>query len=357
MELRKVAKISLMTVSSMGVRMTPLKRQAVHSSKFFEMESTSAETNVLNVSAALGLSTKVLTKFVDDSPIAHFIRTELRARNIAYESKDVTQDGPWGARHQINFADSGYGLRGPRVYNDRAGEVGRSISAADFDLERLFAAEGCQILHLSGLFAAMSPETGQACLEIARFAKKEGSKISFDLNHRASFWKNRESELRAIFREIASLSDILIGNEEDFQLALGLAGPEAGGSDLSAKISAYREMLSTAETEFPAVEVFATTLREVESANVHHWGAMLKRGADFYVEEPREIPVLDRIGGGDAFVGGLLYGLLREWEPERCLQFGWASGVLATTLLTDYVTPADEEQIWSIYKGNARVRR
>ena len=115
---------------------------------------------------------------------------------MEYEGKEVEQGGPWGYRHQFNIADSGYGPRGPIVHNDRAGEVGRTLSAKDFDLPRIFGREGVQIVHLSGLIAALSPETGAFCLELARAAKAHGTRISFDLNHRASFWKNREQELR-----------------------------------------------------------------------------------------------------------------------------------------------------------------
>jgi 2-dehydro-3-deoxygluconokinase len=357
MNLREDAQVSLITLSSMGVRITPAGRQPVHLSRLYEMQSTSAETNVLSVSAALGLRAKVLTKFVAGSPVAQFIKGELRRRNIEFEGPDVPQGGPWGYRHQFNIADSGFGARGPRVHNDRAGEVGRTLSAADFDLERVFGREGCKILHLSGLIAAMSPETARCCLAMAHAAKGGGALVSFDLNFRASFWKGRESELRAVFAEMAGLSDILIGNEEDFQLALGIEGPEAGGRGLSAKTDSFKEMIARVQKACPDARVFATTLREVVSANSHNWGALLLAGGQWYVEPPREIPVLDRIGGGDAFVSGLLYGILKDWEPEKWLQFGWASGALATTATEDFATPADEEQVWDIYKGNARVKR
>ncbi len=357
MELLKDAKYDLVSLSSMGVRITPMDRQPVQISGIYEMKSTSAETNVLNVSAALGRRTKVLTKFVQDSAIAAFIKSELRKRGIEYEGPDVPQGGPWGYRHQFNIADSGYGLRGPRVMNDRAGEVGCTLDAGDFDLKTLFEKEGCAILHLSGLIAALSQQTTKCCLEVAHMAKANGTKISFDLNYRASFWVGREAELLRSFREIAAMSDILIGNEEDFQLALGVPGPEAGGKDLSAKIQGFQAMIADVQAAYPQVSCFATTLREVLNANVHNWGAILLAEDAWYVEQPREIQVLDRIGGGDGFVGGLLYGLLRGWAPEQCLQFGWATGVLATTVLTDYASPADEEQVWSIYKGNARVKR
>jgi len=341
----------------MGVRLIPADRQPVHTSSLYEMQSTSAETNVLNVSASLGLNTKVLTRFVEGSPISQYLKSELRKRNIAYEGQDVPQGGPWGYRHQFNIADSGYGSRGPRVHNDRAGEVGRSLTASDFNLEQLFEKDGCKVLHLSGLIGAMSEETAQCCLDIAQYAKKSGTLISFDLNYRASFWEKREQELRAVFIEIASLADILIGNEEDFQLSLGIEGPEAGGSGISAKIDGFKGMIDATRKQFPNTKVFATTLREVNNANSHHWGAIMLAGDKWYVEQPREIVVLDRIGGGDSFVGGLLYGLLKGWDPEKWLQFGWATGAFATTVLTDYVTPADEAQVWSIYKGNARVKR
>ncbi len=356
-ELRKDFKWSLVVPSSMGVRITPLNGQPVHCSDLFRMQVTSAETNVASIPSFLGLPVKVLTTFVKDSPIARMIKDNLSLRHISYEGVDVDQGGPWGYRHQFNIADSGYGSRGPRVQNDRAGEVGRTLNVKDFDLSRLFGSEGVQILHLSGLIAALSSETSNFCLELARAAKKHGTRISFDLNYRASFWKDREKELSATFREIAGISDILVGNEEDFQLCLGIAGPEEGGKDLASKIDSFKEMISRVKKEFPSTSVFATTLRQVISTNEHLWGAIMLAGEEWFTVEPREIHVLDRIGGGDGFVGGLLYAILKGWEPAKWIQFGWATGALATTVLTDYAQPADEEQVWSIWKGNARVRR
>ncbi|MDR1874129.1 MAG: sugar kinase [Synergistaceae bacterium] len=357
MELKNGCKFSLLTPTSMGVRITPAGRQPVHTSDTFRMQATSAESNVLSISASLGLPTKVLTTFVKDSPIARFIRDDLRSRNIAYEGPDVPQGGPWGYRHQFNIADSGYGMRGPRVHNDRAGEVGRTLTIEDFDLTRIFGEEGVQIMHLSGLIAALSPETGEFCLQLVRAAKKHGTRISFDLNYRASFWKGREKELSAAFHEIAATADVLIGNEEDFQLSLGIAGPEAGGRDVAGGIGDFREMIGRTTEKYPNVRVFATTLRQVLSANEHMWGAILCAEGAWHVVEPRPIAVLDRIGGGDGFSGGLLYGILRGWTPEKWLRFGWACGALVVTMEQDYGLPVDEEQVWSIYEGNARVKR
>jgi 2-dehydro-3-deoxygluconokinase len=356
-ELKKEFAWSLLVPTSMGIRLTPVNGQPVQSSEMYSMQATSAESNVASISSYLGLPVKVLTTFVKDSPIAQFIKNNLASRHLQFEGKDVPQGGPWGYRHQFNIADSGYGSRGPRVLNDRAGEVGRLLNTVDFDLERIFGKEGVQIVHLSGLIGALSSETGKFCLELARAAKKHGTRISFDLNHRASFWKGREKELHEIFKEIAGLADILIGNEEDFQLCLGIEGPEAGGKDIAGKIEGFKGMIRNVKNAFPHASVFATTLRQVVDVNNHMWGALMLAGDQWHVIEPRSITVLDRIGGGDGFVGGMLYAILKGWEPSKWIEFGWASGALATTFLTDYAQPADEEQVWSVWEGNARVKR
>ena len=357
LELRKEFKYSLVVPTSMGVRITPINGQPVQSTNMFQMQATSAESNVASISSYLGLPVKVLTNFVKDSPIAAFIKADLGARHMEYEGPEVPQDGPWGYRHQFNIADSGFGLRGPRVQNDRAGEVGRILNVKDFDLERIFVKEGVQIVHLSGLIAALSPEASNFCLEIARFAKKNGTLISFDLNHRATFWEGREEELREAFTEIASLSDILIGNEEDYQLCLGVEGPAAGGENIEDTIEAFKGMILNASKAFPNVSVFANTLREVINANEHLWGAIVYENETWHEAPLRTINVIDRIGGGDGFVGGLLYSILSGMDSEKWIKFAWASGALATTFLTDYAQPADEDVIWSIWEGNARVKR
>ena len=356
-ELRDDAKYALVIPTSMGTRLTPIDHQPFHSSDTFKMQATSAESNVGSVSSFLGLPVKILTAFVKDSPVARFIKDDLGHRHMDFEGPEFEQETPWGVRHQINMADSGWGTRGPRVQNDRAGEVGRLLNVRDFDLDRIFGDDGAKIVHMSGLIAALSENTSQFCLEIARAAKKHGARISFDLNHRASFWRGREQELSDAFKEIASLSDILIGNEEDFQLCLDIQGPDAGGKDIAAKIDGFKEMIKRVKKEYAGATLFATTLREVESANLHHWGAIVSHGDDYVVVEPREIGVLDRIGGGDGFVGGLLYGVLNGWDAEKSTQFGWATGALAATMYTDYGQPADEDQVWSIWSGNARVKR
>ncbi len=357
MQLRDDAHWSLVVPTSIGIRITPEGSRPVHLADRFTMQATSAETNVASVSAWLGLPSLVLTNFVAGSPISAMIKADLRRRGLSYLGPDLAQGGPWGYRHQFNIADSGYGDRAPRVWNDRAGEAGLELKVDDYDLDAIFGEQGVKILHLSGLVAALSPKTARFCVELARAAKRHGTAVSMDMNYRASFWKGREAELGEAFAEIASLSDILIGNEEDFQLALGITGPEAGGQGLGGQIESFKEMIARVRAAYPGAQLVATTLREVISANRHLWGMVVWGDDGFHVAEPREIGVLDRIGGGDGSVGGLLYGILRGWGAERAMQFGWATGALAAASWTDYALPADEDQVWSIWQGNARVQR
>jgi len=357
MKLRDDARWTLVVPTSMGVRLTPDGPQPVHVADRFTMQVTSAETNVASVLSTLGLPTLVLTNFVQGSPIAAMIKASLRARGMSYLGPDLPQQGPWGRRHQFNIVDTGYGVRAPRVWNDRAGEVGVELAAEDYDLDEIFGRQGVKILHMSGLVAALSPSTSRFCVELARTAKKHGTVVSMDMNYRASFWKGRESELGEAFDEIASLCEILVGNEEDFQLCLGIHGPEAGGTGLEAQTQSFQSMITQIRERYPQAQFIATTLREVISANRHLWGIVGYGDGEFHAVPPREIDVFDRIGGGDASVGGLLYGIAQGWSAERAIQFGWSCGALATTTLNDHITPADEEQVWAIWNGNARVQR
>jgi len=357
LKLRSDCKYGIAVPTSMGVRISPPNGAPVNTSNNFYMQATSAESNAINIASSLGIKGLVMTNFVKDSPISYFIKSDLRRRNIDYVGPDIPQGSPWGYRHQFNIADSGFGTRGPRVHNDRAGEVGCCLNKKDFDFEKIFGEDGVQILHLSGLVGALSPDTTQFCIDAAYAAKKHGTLISFDLNHRASFWKGRENELRKSFTEMVKKTDILIGNEEDYQLSLGIEGPQEGGRDLSSQIEDFKEMVVRIKDAFPNASVFGNTLRQVISTNEHEWGALTLFGDTWTIIEPRTIQVLDRIGGGDGFSGGLLYGILKEMTPEKATQFAWASGALVTTVLEDYAMPADEDVVWNIYQGNARVRR
>ncbi len=358
LKLKENCRWAAVSPSSMGVRITPAERQTVPVSDTFFMQATSAETNVLNVLSALGEETLVLTAFVEESPIAAFIRRRLRERGIDCRGPELPQGGPWGYRHQFNIADAGFGVRGPVVGNDRAGEVGRELESRFYDLEEIFAKEGAAILHLSGLIAALSEKTSALCVELARAAKQHGTAVCFDMNYRASFWEGREKELRARFEELASLSDVLAGADLaacGYDLNEVERGP--AGDTVEARMEDFGRRLDRVRAACPQAAVTVMNYREVLSANRHVFGAVMDYEGRRYTAWPREIEVLDRVGGGDGFLGGLLYGLLKSREPEDCLALGWAAGALAVTERTDYATPESEAQLMRIWGGNAKIRR
>jgi 2-dehydro-3-deoxygluconokinase len=321
------------------------------------MQATSAETNVASIPAYLGKKVKVLTRFVKDSPIAEFIKHNLLSRGFDIEAPEISQGGPWGYRHQFNIGDMGFGMRAPIVYNDRSGEVGGTLSSSDFDLKRIFEEEGVQILHISGLIAAISSQTSQFCRDLVDIARKNNTLVSFDMNYRASFWENREEELYQTFSEIASRADILFASNDDFLNCLHFDVDEDNNLDIEKRISNYKHSVQKISSYLPNTKIFANSLRETLNANQHLWGAMLYDTHEWHIIPPRTIDILDRIGGGDGFAGGFLYGLLQGWDPEKCLQFGWASGAMAVTFTTDYAQPISESQIWRIWEGNVRIVR
>ena len=340
--------------SSMGVRMCPIGGEAIEYSDQFHMQATSAETNVLSVFSSLNLKAKVLTLFVKDGLISTFIKRDLNKRRIAFDPIDIEKDNPWGVRHQINFADSGFGFRAPKLENDRAGEVGSHLSLTHFDLDKLFDQQGVKLLHLSGLIVSLSTASADFCLALAKKAKQSNTLISFDLNYRASFWKNRKKDLSEVYHELVGLADILIGNEEDIQQTLFINGPT-----VHQKIDdkAYQTMILDVASKYANLSVISITLRDVLSVNKHMWGALTYQNKRFYHIPPEAIDVYDRIGGGDAYAGGLLYGLNRGWDIEKSTQFGWSAGVLAVSHRYDYILPTHEDDLWRIWEKNTRIKR
>ena len=347
MNFRENCKYDIAAVSSLGLRLCPAGRQPLFSGASLQVQATSAETNVLSALSSLGMRTKVLTKFVRGLETSRYIRAELARRGIEAESLDIGQGGPWGFRHQINFADSGFGSVPPVVLNDRAGEAGRAIRAEDFDLERLFEEDGCRIFHLSGLVASVSDETGKACLAMVRAAKKAGSKVSFDVNYRPLLHKGREKELFALFDELCGLADILSG-------ASYMVSEGKGRARSLDEEAAYAVKL---RERYPQAEVILNCCRIEESANRHELGAVLLESGSLNRREVHALDVYDRIGGGDGYLAGVLYGLLKGYSPQECLDLGWAVSALAVSSAQDYAMPESEEQLWQICRGNAPIKR
>ena len=347
MNFQENCKYDIAAVSSMGLRLCPAGRQSLFSGAPLQLQATSAETNVLSALSSLGMRTKVLTRFVEGLETSRYIKAELARRGIEAEGPDVPQGGPWGYRHQINLADSGFGCVPPAVQNDRAGEVGRSIRAADFDARKLFGEDGCRIFHLSGLIACLSETAGKACLELVKAAKAAGAKISFDVNYRPSLHAGREKELYALFDELCSLADILSGASYMVSEGKGRA------KDMDEE-AVYAEKL---RKRYPQAEVIFSCCRQEESANRHRVGAVLLKNCTLTRRDLQEIDVADRIGGGDGYLAGMLYGLLKGYDAETCLDLGFAVSALAVSGMQDYAMPASEQQLWQICRGNAQIKR
>src|SRR5262249_2436189 len=253
--------------------------------------------------------------------------------------------------------DRGHGVRGPVVFYNRANEAGALLKPGDFDWPTIFAA-GVRWFHSGGIFAALSETTSELIVEAMRAAKAAGAVISFELNYRAKLWASVGGPARAqqVLRKIVGQVDALIGNEEDLQKGLGIAGPEvASASKLDPET--FFLMIDRTVEQFPNIKLVATTLREVHSTNRHDWAAVLWLSGKRYVSPTCHLDVIDRIGGGDGFASGVIYGLLTGRPPEQALRLGWAHGALLTTYHGD-VTMARLEEVEAFARdGSARVQR
>jgi 2-dehydro-3-deoxygluconokinase len=251
-------------------------------------------------------------------------------------------------------------VRGPEVWYDRANEAGSLLAPGDFDWEDLFKVLGVRWFHSGGIFASLSRTSSALIEEGMKSARKAGTVVSYDLNFRKKLWDASEGgSARAVEvnRRIVSLADALFGNEEDLQLGLGIPGPSASSKHGKLDTASFRAMIEAVRTQFPGLKLIATTLREVRSASRHVWKAILWYNGEFYESDEAELDIYDRIGGGDGFAAGLVYGMLTGRTPAQALQLGWAHGALLTTYPGD-VTMARLEQVTALAEGKgARVAR
>lgn len=347
--MRKNRAFAIVAPTSLGIRFAPTEFRQVQTSDRLRLQATSAESNVLSIPAALGLPVKALAKFIVGDPLSEFIRRDIISRGIACSDVYEKCSDPWGSRHPSNLAECGFGLRGPRVDNDRAEEIGRTIKAEDFSPDELFGKEGVEILHISGLICSLSEGSARCCLDLARKAKEYGTIVSFDTNYRPSLWEGREEKLLPLFDEIASLADILFGGDvllEKKERAEPFFGLKL--TDTNSRVEGAEFLLEKARKGYPGAQIYVSTVREVLSVNRHIFGAVALAGGEYTVYAPRAMPVYDRIGGGDAFVGGFLYSTVKGWEIGKRLAFGWGCTALVSGLADDYGLPSDERQIWDM---------
>ena len=309
-----------------------------------------------NLADCFRMRTAVASAMVD-YPVGDLIAERVRAVGVRSFYKRFPHDGARGPNMATVYSDRGCGVRAPVVFYNRSHEAAALLKPGDFDWNAIFAS-GVRWFHSGGIFAALSETTAEVILEGMQAAKKSGAVVSFDLNYREKLWNASGGHARAleVLSRIIKYVDVLVGNEEDLQKGLGIAGPEVTSKSALAS-DAFLAMIDRVVSRHPQIKVLATTLREVHSTNRHTWSAVAWMSGHAYVAPTCELDVHDRVGGGDGFASGLIYGLLTGESPEESLKLGWAHGALVTTFPGD-TTMAKLEQVRALAKGgSARIQR
>ncbi len=309
-----------------------------------------------NLSDCFGMKAGVVSA-MSDYPIGDLIAERVRAMGVQPFYKHFKHDGVTGPNMATVYSDRGFGVRAPVVFYNRANEAAAQLKPGDFDWDAIFTG-GVRWVHSGGIFAALSPTTAQLAAEMMKAAKTAGAVTSFDLNFREKLWKIHGGDKRAVetIGRIVENVDVLVGNEEDLQKGLGIPGPEvAAKSKLDSSV--FLGMIEKVTKKHPQVKVVATTLREVHSTNRHSWSAVAWIDGKTYTAPTAELDVLDRVGGGDGFAAGFIYGLLSGEPAEEAVKLGWAHGALLTTFPGD-TTMATLDQVKAFAKGgSARIQR
>jgi 2-dehydro-3-deoxygluconokinase len=322
-----------------------------------QIHVSGGEFNVAaNLSDCFKMKTSIASAMVD-YPIGDLIAERVRAMGVTPFYKVFKHDGVTGPNMATVYSDRGHGVRAPVVFYNRCNEAAAQLKPGDFNWQEIFRG-GVRWFHSGGIFAALSPTTAEVIIEGMQAARSAGAVISFDLNYRAKLWNISGGHERAvaILDRIVKNVDVLVGNEEDLQLGLGIPGPEvAAKSKLDP--SAFVGMIENVRKKHPQVKVVATTLREVHSTNRHSWSAVAWINGQTFTAPTLELDVVDRVGGGDGFAAGLFYGLLNGEPQEQAVKLGWAHGALLTTYPGD-TTMATLDQVRSLAQGgSARIQR
>jgi 2-dehydro-3-deoxygluconokinase len=328
-------------------------RKATHC----DIHVSGGEFNVAaNLADAFGLRAGIASAMVD-YPIGDLIAERVRAMGVKPFYKRFKHNGVNGPNMATVYSDRGLGLRAPVVFYNRANEAAAELRPGDFDWKHIFS-DGVRWVHSGGVFAALSKTTGDLIVEAMKAAKAAGAVTSFDLNFREKLWNiwgGAKTAVEVIGRIVEHV-DVLVGNEEDLQKGLGIPGPEvAAKSKLDP--SAFFAMIDKVVAKHPRVKAVATTLREVHSTNRHGWSAVAWIGGQTHTAPTIDLDVLDRVGGGDGFAAGFIYGLLAGETPAEAVKLGWAHGALLTTFPGD-TTMATLADVRAFAKGgSARIQR
>jgi 2-dehydro-3-deoxygluconokinase len=323
----------------------------------WQVHPSGGEYNVAaNLSDCFRLRTGLVSAMVD-YPIGDLIAERVRAMGITPFYKHFQNNGVNGPNMATVYSDRGYGVRAPVVFYNRANEAAALLKPGDFDWKAILSG-GVRWLHSGGIFASLSETTGEVIIEGMQAARAAGAVISFDLNYRAKLWNiwGGPERAQSVIGRIVENVDVLVGNEEDMQMGLGIPGPQvAARSKLDP--GAFVAMIEKVVQKYPQIKVVATTLREVHSTNRHSWGAVAWLDGKTYISPTCELDIHDRVGGGDGFAAGFFYSLLTGEEPQEAVNLGWAHGALMTTFPGD-TSMATVEQVRAFAKGgSARIQR
>lgn len=334
----------------------------VRTTREFKVWEGGGEYNVARgLRRCFGLRTAVVTAFPDNDVgrlVEDFIlQGGVDTRFIQW----VPFDGIGrNTRVGLNFTERGYGVRGAVGISDRANSAASQMRPGQVDWEHIFGQLGVRWLHTGGIYAALSETTAQVVLEAVQAAKRHGTIVSYDLNYRPSLWKSIGGQKKAqeVNRALAPFIDVMIGNEEDFTACLGFEVKGVDHNLANLETEAFQQMISQAVAAFPNFKVVATTLRAVKSASVNDWGAICWAGGQFFSAETRkDLWILDRVGGGDSFASGLIYGFLKFNDPQQAVDYGAAHGALAMTTPGDTSMASLKEVEALVGGGSARVQR
>jgi 2-dehydro-3-deoxygluconokinase len=356
LDIRKDAELDFLSLGALVHRLDPGIIPFRKASEC-QIHVSGGEFNVAaNLSDCFGLKTGIASA-MSDYPIGDLINERVRAMGVRPFYKHFQHNGVNGPNMATVYSDRGLGMRAPVVFYNRSNEAAALLKPGDFDWKAIFAG-GVKWVHSGGIFAALSPTTAALAAEFMKEAKAAGAITSFDLNYRAKLWNIQGGEEKAVetLGRIVENVDVLVGNEEDLQKGLGIEGQDVA---VSSKLdpTAFFAMIEKVVKKHPHVKAVATTLREVHSTNRHSWSAVAWLNGKTYVAPTAELDVYDRVGGGDGFAAGFIYGLLSGAEPEEAVKLGWAHGALLTTFPGD-TTMATLDQVKAFAKGgSARIQR
>ena len=354
-------KYDLLSLGEIMLRLDPGEGR-VRTTREFKVWEGGGEYNVARgLRRCFGLKTAVATAFADNE-VGRLLEDFILQGGVDTDFiKWLPFDGVGRAtRNGLNFTERGFGVRGAVGVSDRGLTAASQLKAGDFDWNHIFGKVGVRWLHTGGIFAALSDTTPKLVIEAVQAAKRHGTIVSYDLNYRPSLWKSIGGQKRAqeINKEIAKNVDVMIGNEEDFTACLGFAVEGVDENISHIDVTAFKAMIEKAVKAFPNFKVTATTLRAVRSASRNDWGAICWAGEKFYEAPNREnLEILDRVGGGDSFASGLIYGFMKFNDPQQAVDYGAAHGALAMTTPGD-TSMASLKEVEALVNGaGARVQR